>query len=93
MPRRKTLLIALALAGTWYGWGRLSERIEVVTLFVSGAGVQDHYTRLWVVDDGEFAYLRVGADGSSRIFAAARQVDTNSLTRPKVCWSRFQLLS
>jgi hypothetical protein len=29
-----------------------------VTLFVPGVGVQDHYTRLWVVDDPPFVWIR-----------------------------------
>lgn len=57
------LLLGLALA--FLGIQTLaSERIEVVELHtLDDAGVEV-ITRLWVVDDAGFQYLRVGADGS-----------------------------
>ena len=41
-----------------------SERIEVVELATLDEAGAEQITRLWVVDDDGFAYLRVGADGS-----------------------------
>ena len=42
-----------------------SERVEVVELLTVDEVDGPITTRLWVVDDAGFAYLRVGADGSS----------------------------
>lgn len=41
-----------------------AERVEVVELHTTDAGGQPQTTRLWVVDDEGYQYLRVGADGS-----------------------------
>jgi len=41
-----------------------SERIEVVDLYTIDEAGEPVTTRLWVVDDEGFQYLRVGADGS-----------------------------
>jgi len=41
-----------------------SERIEVVELHTIDEAGKPVTTRLWVVDDEDFQYLRVGADGS-----------------------------
>jgi hypothetical protein len=41
-----------------------SERVEVVELLTVDEADEPVTTRLWVVDDAGFAYLRVGADGS-----------------------------
>ena len=41
-----------------------SERVEVVELHTIDAEGAEVTTRLWVVDDGGFQYLRVGASGS-----------------------------
>lgn len=41
-----------------------SERIEVVELHTVAQGGEKMVTRLWIMDDGGYAYLRTGADGS-----------------------------
>jgi len=41
-----------------------SERVEVVELHTIDEVGEAQTTRLWVVDDEGFAYLRTGADGS-----------------------------
>ncbi|MFT6093471.1 MAG: hypothetical protein ACJA2Q_001371 [Pseudohongiellaceae bacterium] len=41
-----------------------SERIEVVELHTIDEAGESVTTRLWIVDDGGFQYLRVGADGA-----------------------------
>lgn len=49
-----------------------SERVEVVELVTTDSSGEEITTRLWVMDDEGFQYLRVGADGSawfSRILA------------------------
>lgn len=49
-----------------------SERVEVVQLYTVDEFGEEQITRLWVMDDEGFQYLRVGADGSgwfSRILA------------------------
>lgn len=51
-----------------------SERVEVVQLYTLDESGEEVVTRLWVVDDEGYQYLRVGADGSgwfSRIQASA----------------------
>jgi hypothetical protein len=41
-----------------------SERVEVVELTTIDEADEPQTTRLWVMDDEGFQYLRVGADGS-----------------------------
>lgn len=41
-----------------------SERVEVVELHTVDEAGEEVTTRLWVVDDEGYQYLRVGADGS-----------------------------
>jgi hypothetical protein len=41
-----------------------SERVEVVELHTTDTAGEAVTTRLWMVDDENFQYLRVGADGS-----------------------------
>jgi len=41
-----------------------SERVEVVELHTVDEQGEEVTTRLWMVDDGGYQYLRVGADGS-----------------------------
>jgi len=41
-----------------------SERVEVVDLHTTDVDGEAVNTRLWIVDDGGYQYLRVGADGS-----------------------------
>ena len=41
-----------------------SERVEVVGLYTKDVDGEAVSTRLWIVDDGGYQYLRVGADGS-----------------------------
>jgi len=56
-------LVALAVGAL--GLERLAaERVEVVQLHTLDAQGEEASTRLWIVDDAGFAYLRVGADGS-----------------------------
>ena len=56
-------LLAIALL---YGVAQIaaSERIEVVELHTTDEAGEAQVTRLWVVDDEGYQYLRVGADGS-----------------------------
>lgn len=55
------LVLALALGGAIYGASELGG--EVVTLHTHDDG-KEAQTRLWVVDDGGFQYLRAGNPGS-----------------------------
>lgn len=41
-----------------------SERVEVVELYTVDESGEEVITRLWIVDDADYQYLRVGADGS-----------------------------
>ena len=61
-----------------------SERVEVVDLHTTDVDGEAVNTRLWIVDDGGYQYLRVGADGSgwfSRLQANGKfQVTRNGTT-------------
>lgn len=56
---RTTLLwIAIGL-GVFSGWKHLSRAAqEVVVLRASGVGHDDHFASLWVIDDGDFTWIR-----------------------------------
>ena len=41
-----------------------SERVEVIELHTVDQAGEDVTTRLWIMDDGDYAYLRTGADGA-----------------------------
>lgn len=41
-----------------------SERVEVVDLYTLDQSGEVQSTRLWIIDDEGYQYLRVGADGS-----------------------------
>ena len=65
-----------------------SERVEVVDLYTTDVDGEAVSTRLWIVDDGGYQYLRVGADGSgwfsrlqaNGIFQVTRNGTTASYT-------------
>ncbi|MCB1671136.1 MAG: hypothetical protein R3F41_12835 [Gammaproteobacteria bacterium] len=60
-----TLAILLAVAISIVGLQFLaSERVEVVELRTSDENGEAVTTRLWIVDDEGYQYLRVGTDGS-----------------------------
>ena len=59
-------VVLVVLAASFLGLQTLaSERVEVVELYTTDETGEEVITRLWVVDDGGYQYLRVGADGSS----------------------------
>ena len=63
------LLLVIAVFGLQFV---ASERVEVVELHTLDEAGEEVTTRLWVVDDAGFQYLRVGTGGSgwySRILA------------------------
>ncbi len=41
-----------------------SERVEVIDLYTTDESGEIQATRLWIMDDEGYQYLRVGADGS-----------------------------
>lgn len=57
-----------------------SERIEVVDLHTSDETSEEITTRLWIVDDGGYQYLRVGSDGSDW-FNRLQATETVDITR------------
>ena len=61
-----------------------SERVEVVDLHTTDVDGEAVNSRLWIVDDGGYQYLRVGANGSgwfSRLQANGKfQVTRNGTT-------------
>ena len=60
-----TLGILLGLVVAIFGLQLLaSERVEVVELLTTDETGEPVTTRLWVVDDDGYQYLRVGTDGS-----------------------------
>ena len=70
-----------------------SERIEVVELYTLNEKGEEIITRLWVVDDGGYQYLRVGADGSEwfdRLQSAEVADLTRNSRRYSYSWSTKQ---
>jgi hypothetical protein len=61
-----------------------SERVEVIDLYTTDELGEMQTTRLWVIDDEGYQYLRVGADGSgwfSRILQNGEiEVGRNGIT-------------
>ncbi len=57
-----------------------SERVEVVELHTVDSEGEQQTTRLWIVDDEGYAYLRTGADGSGW-FTRLQENGTFELTR------------
>ncbi len=57
------VVVVLALSVFVLQWAA-SERVEVVELHTTNAAGEAVTTRLWVVDDEGYQYLRVGSDGS-----------------------------
>lgn len=53
------LVVALLIVQTL-----ASERVEVIDLYTTDESGEMQATRLWVMDDEGYQYLRVGADGS-----------------------------
>ena len=67
-----------------------SERVEVVDLHTLDEASREVTTRLWVVDDGGYQYLRVGSDGSdwfTRLQAAETADITRNNRRYRYTWS------
>jgi hypothetical protein len=70
-----------------------SERVEVVELHTLNNEGEEIITRLWVVDDEGYQYLRVGADGSGWFdrLRAAEMVDiTRNGRRYSYSWTTRQ---
>ena len=70
-----------------------SERVEVVKLHTTDYEGEEIITRLWVVDDEGYQYLRVGADGSGWFdrLRAAEMVDiTRNGRRYSYSWTTRQ---
>jgi hypothetical protein len=57
-----------------------SERVEVIDLHTLDQTSKEVTTRLWVVDDGGYQYLRVGSDGSDW-FTRLQAAETVDITR------------
>ncbi|MEQ8955874.1 MAG: hypothetical protein RL120_17205, partial [Gammaproteobacteria bacterium] len=58
-----------------------SERVEVVELHTVDSQGEEVSTRLWVVDDGGFAYLRAGVSEGSGWYSRLQQNGDVALTR------------
>ncbi|GAB5500866.1 MAG: hypothetical protein PsegKO_31770 [Pseudohongiellaceae bacterium] len=58
------VMLILLMVGIYILQRLASERVEVVELHTVDAAGEPVTTRLWVVDDGGYQYLRVGGDGS-----------------------------
>lgn len=57
-------ILVLILVGVFGLQLAASERVEVVELHTMDAEGEAQTTRLWIVDDEGYAYLRSGSDGS-----------------------------
>jgi hypothetical protein len=57
--QRRTLVLALCAVALYYGWKALGRSAdEVATLYAPGIGTDDHYTRVWVVEDRPYYWIR-----------------------------------
>jgi len=73
-------VLALLVLGIM-GLERLAaERVEVVELHTVDSAGEPVTTRLWVVDDAGYQYLRVGADGSGW-YSRLQAMDSVELSR------------
>jgi len=68
------LLLVLLAFTAWLGWTHVAERMEIVTLFSRGPD-EDHYTRLWIVDDGHHTWVR--AERPDRLWLEAIRANPN----------------
>ena len=79
--QRKTIVLALCAVALYYGWqalGRSAE--EVATLYAPGVGTDDHYTRVWVVEDRPYYWIRAEKPTRSWL-PAVRENPEVTLTR------------
>lgn len=72
---RRVLLLVLLVATAWLGWSHLRGSIEIVTLFARGPD-QDHYVRLWIVDEGNQTWVR--AERPDRLWLDALRESPNA---------------
>jgi hypothetical protein len=57
--QRRTLLWALCAVGLYYGWQAFARSAqEVATLYAPVVGADDHYTRVWVVEERPYLWIR-----------------------------------
>ena len=84
--------LILTLAIVFIGAERLaSERVEVIELHTRNENNETMTTRLWVVDDEGFQYLRVGSDGSSW-FNRLQESESFQITRDAQTDTYFAVL-
>lgn len=79
--QRRTLVLALCAIGLYYAWQALGRSVdEVATLYAPGLGTDDHYTRVWVVEDRPYTWIR--AERPTRSWLPAVRGNPNvTLTR------------
>jgi hypothetical protein len=79
--QRRTLVYALCALALYFGWQALGRSaIEVATLYAPGVGTDDHYTRIWVVEDRPYTWIR--AERPTRSWLPAVRSNPNvTLTR------------
>ena len=79
--QRKTIVLALCAVALYYGWKALGHSAEeVATLYPPGVGTDDHYTRVWVVEDRPYYWIRAEKPTRSWL-PAVRENPEVTLTR------------
>lgn len=64
-PTRRSLQLVLCIATAWFVWSVFARSAqETVTLHVSDVRNEDHFARVWVVEDRPFLWIR--AEGPDR---------------------------
>jgi len=80
MTRRTFVLVILAVALYFGGRSFLNAMGEVATLYAPGVGIDDHYTRVWVVEERPYVWIR--AEKPTRSWLPAVRANPNvTLTR------------
>ena len=68
--RKRFLISALLALAAWYSLNWIETNLEIVTLHTRGRA-QDHYTRLFIVDDDERKFAWIRAERPDRLWLEA----------------------
>jgi hypothetical protein len=78
---RRTLVLALCAVALYVAWRSVSSSLgEIATLYAPGVGTDDHYTRIWVVEDRPYTWIRAETP-TRRWLPAVRSNPSVTLTR------------
>lgn len=78
---RRTVFLLLLAGAAWFAWhAAVNAMGETATLYAPGVGIEDHYTRLWWVEDRPYVWIR--AEKPTRSWLPAVRANPNvTLTR------------